>query len=113
MHHVSQELAGRVANLEVKLVLTLQINVEHSLVSFQEGKGSIMLQIEVKCTDNLLLEQDELLASDLLAEQGRQPLNHHIKAWVHVLVHLGSHQDANRSQLNQVRSLFAFGRQDG
>ena len=69
MHHVSQELAGRVANLKVKLVLTLQINVEHSLVSFEEGKGSIMLQIEVKCTDNLLLEQDELLASDLLAEQ--------------------------------------------
>lgn len=72
-----------------------------------------MLQIEVKSTNNLLLEDNELLACDLLAEQGRKPLNHHIKAWVHVLVHLGSHQDANRRQLNKVGSLFTLGRQDG
>ncbi len=110
MHHMSEKFARRVSHLEEKLVLALTIYVKNSLVSLQKGQGAIRLKIKVEGANDLFLKNDELLASDLLAQERRQSFNHHIEAGVHMLVHLGSHKYANRSQLDQIRGLFALSR---
>ena len=55
----------------MKLVLILLVDIQNALISLQEWQRAVMLQIEVKGSDYLLLEGDQLLASDLLAQQSR------------------------------------------
>ena len=107
---MSEKFARRVSHLEEKLVLALTIYVKNSLVSLQKGQGAIRLEIKVEGTDDLFLKNDELLASDLLAQERRQSLDHHIEAGIHMLIHLGSHEYADRGQLDQIRGLFALSR---
>ena len=108
MHHMSEKFARRVSHLEEKLVLALTIYVKNSLVPLQEGQGAIRLKIKVEGTDDLFFKHDELIAGDLLAQERRQSLDHHIEAGVHMLIHLGSHEYADRGQLDQIWCLFAL-----
>lgn len=43
MHHVTEELARREADPIVKLVVVLLVDTKDALISFKEGKRSIML----------------------------------------------------------------------
>jgi len=58
VHHVAQQLPCRVANLEKELVFAFEIDVEHSLVPFQERERTIKLQVKIKRANNLLFKAD-------------------------------------------------------
>ena len=63
-----------------------------------------MLEIEVKSPDDFLLELDQLFAVNLLAEQVWEFIDHHLEAWVHVLVQLGSQKKTDCSELDKIWS---------
>jgi hypothetical protein len=96
VHHVAEEFARRVANLVVQLVCAFLVDVKDALVPLKKGQGAIMLQVEIKSTNYLLLQVYELLACHLLTQEGWETLDHHLEARIHMLVHLGSHEDRAR-----------------
>ena len=92
----------------IEHVRFLLVDAHDSLISLEEGQGSIGLQVEVKSANNLFFNNNELRSADLLAEKVRQTLDHHIEARVHVLVHLCREQDAYGGQLYQVRRFLSL-----
>ena len=67
-----------------------------------------MLKVKVKSLNDFLFKSNKLLSIYLLAKEVREFVDHHLEAWVHVLVQLGSKQQTNCSKLNQVGSHLAL-----
>ena len=97
MHHVAEKFSRGVTNLVVKAVCAFLIDTKHALVPLKEGKGTVMLKVEIQGSNDLLFKVNELISSHLLSEQCRQPFNHHFEAWVHMLVHFSGQKNADCS----------------
>lgn len=106
---MAQELPSRVANLEKELIFALKVDVKHALVPFQERERTIKLQVEIKRANNLLFKDDQVLSSDLFAQKRRKSFDHHVEAWVHVLVHFCGHQQRDSCQLDQIGGFLSLG----
>jgi len=113
VHHVSKQLAGTEADLEVQLIVLLKVNQENALKALQKWEGPITLQVKVQGANYLPFEHNQLFTSDLFAQRRWQAFNHHVEARVHMLVHFGRHQNADRGQLNKVWGTQSMSRKYG
>lgn len=54
-----------------------------------------------------------MVSVDLIPEESGQFVDHHLEAGIHVLIHLGGHQNADCCQLDQVRRSLSLCGQNG